>query len=359
MKRPWPRPTRKCPRRPMTPRRARRTTTLTAEEAAQASRQSLEPNPKNPAPSKNPPVDDPAVLAVLESHPQTPAELLRAINILVDLEQALAGEAFRRRVGPGETRCRRQGGAGPAIQFRDAAQTGQQQRTRPGAGAVCRRLAQIGRRVIVATQSGLPHGPNNCTTPTNRCERKPRWHWSGPAKPPWLRWSRFWPIRTAPADRKSAQDILVQLDDLAVAPLLGVLGCPDAALKTRVIEVLGQLRAHQAVAQLLFPLLSPASTPELRAAAAQALRANCRSCARSARKQCGCWNTRRSVPWSNRGKRMTCGRRRSRSGIGTPSARRACRSSTTRPARRWPLPLAWLATCIDSIRSMRPIGGCI
>ncbi len=73
------------------------------------------------------------------------------------------------------------------------------------------------------------------------------------------------------AEHRVAREILVQLDDLAIAPLLGVLESPDAALKVHVIDVLGRLRASQAVAPLLGPLVSPASTPELRATAAAAL----------------------------------------------------------------------------------------
>jgi HEAT repeat protein len=72
------------------------------------------------------------------------------------------------------------------------------------------------------------------------------------------------------ARHAAARQMLVYLGEVAVEPLLGVLESPDPALKSQVIDVLGQLRAPQAIPQLLGPLVSPASTQELRAAARRA-----------------------------------------------------------------------------------------
>ncbi len=68
-----------------------------------------------------------------------------------------------------------------------------------------------------------------------------------------------------------AKRILVRLGSGAVPPLVAVLESSDAALKTQVVEVLGAMQAKDAVASLLIPLVSPDSTPQLRAMTAAAI----------------------------------------------------------------------------------------
>ena len=76
----------------------------------------------------------------------------------------------------------------------------------------------------------------------------------------------------ARADEHAAiQGALVALGGEAVEPLIGALDAPPAALRARVIEVLGQLNHPRAVMYLIRPYADPASSDEEREAAGQAL----------------------------------------------------------------------------------------
>ena len=89
--------------------------------------------------------DDPAVLAVLESHPETPAELLRAIDILVDLEQARLAKPFVDELAKRKLDLAAK--AALAHQFNSAMllKLAHDAELGPVLGAVCRRSVQSGR----------------------------------------------------------------------------------------------------------------------------------------------------------------------------------------------------------------------
>ncbi len=229
------------------------------------------PKAKKPdADTEKKPLDDPAVLAVLESHPKTPSELLRAIDILVDLDRASLAKPFVDTLV--QTKLNQAAKAALAHQFNSA---------------TLLKLAHD-------SELGPVLGPfvDDVLTSAEAYRRDPRrlvaWakqlHDSNESvrAQAALALLRAREAAVAPlveiladpkrvAERRAAKEVLVQLDAEAVAPLLGVLEGTDESLKTQVIEVLGRLQAHQAVAQLLFPLLSPATTPELKVAASKAL----------------------------------------------------------------------------------------
>ncbi len=214
--------------------------------------------------------DDPAVQAVLESHPETPAQLLRAIDILVDLDHAdlakpLVDELGQRKLSVTDkaalanqfnsatlmklARDAKLGAVlGPLVDdlFKSAAAF---RRDPKRLAAWARQLSDADETVRARATVALLQAREAAVAPLIAIMADPQ----------------------RAAVHRSAREILVQLDDLAVAPLLGVLESPDATLKTQVIEVLGRLRAAPAVEQLLGTLLCGSSTPRLRAAAEAAL----------------------------------------------------------------------------------------
>ncbi|MEX0677797.1 MAG: hypothetical protein WD063_12020 [Pirellulales bacterium] len=224
------------------------------------------------AQSKPEPVpDDPAVRTVLESHPATPFELLRAIRILADLGHPKLAKPFIDELGKQKLDLAAKAALvnrfdsamlirlarnpdlaeslGPFIDdlFRSAeAYRRDPQRLALWAGQLSDPDESVRARAVVA----LLQAREAAVAPLVAILADP----------------------ARAAEHERARRILVQLDDLAIEPLVGVLESPDAALKTQVIEVLGALEAHQAAAELLVPLVSPSSTPQLRAAAAGALK---------------------------------------------------------------------------------------
>ena len=220
--------------------------------------------------AEKPVAEDPAVMAVMESHPKTPTELLRAINILVDLDKASLAKPFVDTLATEKLNTAAK--AALAQQFHSATllKLASNAELGPVLGPFVDELLKSTEayrrdpKRLVAWAQQL-HDPNESV----RAQAA-------------LALIRAREAAVAPlveiladpkrvAERKAVREVLIALDDSAVTPLLGVLECPDAALKSQVIEVLGQLRAQQAVAPLLFPLLSPASTPELKAAVRQFL----------------------------------------------------------------------------------------
>jgi CheY-like chemotaxis protein len=245
--------------------------------AADAAEEPAKPAAKPRATSKGPATDataavpdDPAVRAVLESHPQSPAELLRAIDILADLGHPDLAKAFVEQL------------IGQKLDAADKAALADRFRSAT--------LIKLARNVeldpalgpfiddLLKSAEAFRRDPKRLAAWTQQLANRDETTRAQAA----LALMRGREAAVAPlvnvlanpkraGQHAMAREVLVRLDDLAIAPLLGVLESPDAALKVEVIDVLGRLRAGQAVAQLLAPLISPASTPQLRAAAATAL----------------------------------------------------------------------------------------
>ena len=74
------------------------------------------------------------------------------------------------------------------------------------------------------------------------------------------------------AEHAAVRNALVALEFASVDPLIGALETDDVALKTQVIEVLGRLRQSRAVPYLLAPLADDKADPGVRQAAANAVR---------------------------------------------------------------------------------------
>jgi hypothetical protein len=245
-----------------------------AAEDAVEEKPASRPKPKKPSEeaAEEAPAEpsDPAVLAVMESHPSTPAELLRAIEILIDLDEAALAKGFVDELG--QVKLDQTGKAALAAQFNSAtllklAHNSQLQAVLApfiddllhAADAYRRdpqRLVEWARQLGDRNESVRAHASLALLR---------------------SREAAVAPLVAILADPKragesaSAKRILVHLGDLAVEPLLGVLEGPDAALKTQVVEILGTIRSSQAVAPLEAAWLAPQNPPQLRSAAAKAL----------------------------------------------------------------------------------------
>ncbi len=251
--------------------------TLPVDDDAADEKPKPAPKPKSPAKAGKSEAaaapaapQDPAVLAILESHPETSAELLRAIQILVDLDQASLAKPFVDELATRKLdlaakaalanqfnsaillKLAHDAELGPVLApFIDEVFTSAEayRRDAKRLAGWARQLGDQDETVRAQAALALVRAREAAVAPLVEILSDPR----------------------RAAERAAATEILVQLDELAIAPLLGVLESPDAALKARAVEVLGTLRAQQAVAPLLGPLLSPEGSHELRAAAAAAL----------------------------------------------------------------------------------------
>ncbi len=214
--------------------------------------------------------DDPAVLAVLESNPRTPFELLRAIRILSDLGQPQLAQPFAQQLAgqqldqtqkavlfkqfPSATLMRLARNpelaksVGPFID--DLFQSAAAFRRDPA------RLAEWAQQLSDSNESVRAQAAYDLLRAREAAVAPLVAILADPARA---------------AQHRTAKRMLLHLGDVAVAPLLGVLESPDAALKTQVVEVLGSLAAGDAVPWLLGPLVAPETPLPLRTMTAAAL----------------------------------------------------------------------------------------
>jgi len=214
---------------------------------------------------------EPAVQAVLESNPQTPFELLRAIDILADLDQAalakpLVDELATRQLEPEDKAALvKQLGSARLLKLARHAELGVA--LAPVIDDWLRVADEVRR-----DPARLADVASQLTDPSERVRSQAAYELIRAGN------AAVAPLVAVLADPKraeqhgAAKELLVHLGDLAVAPLLGVLESPNAALKVQVIEVLGRLGDPVAVPQLLGALVSASGSPALHTAAEQALR---------------------------------------------------------------------------------------
>lgn len=213
---------------------------------------------------------NPAVLTILESNPTTPYEQLRAIKILVDLDHA----KYARPLVDALVKQPLDLAAKAALAARFNTATLMHLATNPDLRTT---LGPFVDELFKASQAyrrdpkRLAEWARQLSNPDETIRAR--------AARALLetREAAVAPLVNILADKKQAKQhavaraMLVRLGDSAVAPLLGVLESPDAALRLQAVEVLGRLHAVSAVPYLLAPLISTTETPEMHAAAARAL----------------------------------------------------------------------------------------
>ena len=207
------------------------------------------------------------------------------------LDQAELAKPFVDELAAAKARSGRQGRAGRA-QFHSATliKLAHDPRLGSRAGPVRRRPAQVGRSISPRSAAAGRLGQAAERPRTQRSGPSRLGAGAGPRSGRGAAGGDSGRPKRRPNDHGLAKDVLVELGEYAVAPLLGVLESPDAALKTQVVEVLGRLRAAEAAAPLLahrdLAGQHSASCGHGRLGARAASAAKCPA----GPKQCGCWN---------------------------------------------------------------------
>jgi hypothetical protein len=214
---------------------------------------------------------DPAVEAVLESKPSTPAEFYRGAKILADLGRADLAKGFLQKILDAKL-------DDPQLKelvdrFGSAAFTGMalNKNLAPQAGALAdvalaavSRLAEEPKR-LAALVAGLLDPSSDARARAMIGLQQGRA-------------AAVAPILAVLADPKQAtarpvmREALVELGADAVGPLLGALESPDATLVAQVIQVLGAMGARKLAVELLAPFDAADSSAEVRQAAQAAIR---------------------------------------------------------------------------------------
>jgi CheY-like chemotaxis protein len=228
---------------------------------------------KRPAPPSKPiaPRNELVVRALLQTDPRTPAELVRAIKILVDLDEAGAAQPLLQKLIDQKLddaalaalvdefgsavflRIARAEALQPiAPQFTAAALAAAARHARDAKriAAEIQRLesADVDERdaAVAALRSGRDAAVGALLSVLDDPARQ--------------------------AEHAHVETALVQMGSESLAPLGGALAGADATLKAKVCRILGQLGNTAAIDDLLAPALSASSPPEVRAAAAESLR---------------------------------------------------------------------------------------
>ncbi len=228
--------------------------------------------PVDPAGVQDPlgPPPDPAVLAIQEWAPKTPRDLLRAIAILIDLDAADAAKPYADELGQQQldqtAKADLVAQTNPADLMRLA--------RHPVVGPV---LAPLVDDWLKAAEAHRQDAARLTEAAGQLADPNAAVHEPAAVTLLQARESAVAPLVAVLADpnraaeHAAAKQLLRYLDGYAVEPLLGVLESPDTALKTHVVELLGQVGGQESVGALLAALVAPSSPPELSSAAAGAL----------------------------------------------------------------------------------------
>ena len=226
--------------------------------------------PAKPAPKLDLRFEPPAIRSVLEGNPTTPKELIRAVETLVDLRRPELAKPFLKQLldtkPDAKTLIALAGEFGSAsfLKFAhnpDLAPEG----------------AQLADAVLSAAEAARtePAMLVKLVTQLSAADRNTRedaivglFKAQQAAVVPLVR-ALMDPARAR--EQQAVRSMLVRLGGYAVPPLVAMLESRDPTAKLRAAEVLGRLRAKEAVPGLLVPAVSSTSSPELKAAARAAL----------------------------------------------------------------------------------------
>ncbi|MHB1033931.1 MAG: HEAT repeat domain-containing protein [Pirellulales bacterium] len=243
-----------------------------APAAAKANPPDAKAAAKEPPAAKAPEIDDPVVNALLETKPTTPRELVRAAKILADLDQPALAKTFLKQVldakPDDKALAALSGEFGTAVFTQLALRADLNPEAKQLFDTVLSgadRYARDPKEIQAAIKQLTAASEDARYAAVLRLRQ--------------ARVAAVAPMVAALADpargaeHAAIRAALVELGPEMVAPLLGVLESPDAALKAQAIEVLGALEATEAISYLLAPLASPTGAPAVREAAARALAA--------------------------------------------------------------------------------------
>lgn len=217
-----------------------------------------------------PPVSDPAVLAIQETNPTTPTELVRATNILVGLRHAEVARQYVIKLleaNLAESELAALGAEfGSAAFLRMALEEGLQPEGQQFAAAVRTALANY-----AADPARIAGEIARLQDPSVDVRRRAilELRGGGTASVRALIAALADPARAA--EHEAIRQGLVGQGEAALGPALAMLTAPEEALQIQAIDVLGRLQMPEAMPFLLAPAVSPERAAEIRKTAEAAL----------------------------------------------------------------------------------------
>ncbi len=215
--------------------------------------------------------ENPAVVALEESNRTTPAELIDAVEILMNLDRPELAKKYIKKLLAADLSEQQLAGVhkavGPGVFLRIL----QDKRLHPEGETLADAVLDAAHRMARDPQR-LVSLIGQLGNPSAEARRVVigKLQAAGTAAVPALIEALTDPQRANL--HSGVREALVRIGSVAVEPLLGVLGSPDEALRIETIEALGQLRARRATAYLIRPYLSTKESEPLRRAAGKALR---------------------------------------------------------------------------------------
>ncbi len=238
--------------------------------APRARPKAAEAEPKGPAPKLDLRLEEPAVRSVLGANPTTPKEIVRAIDVLIDLGRPELARPLLAQLleakPDAKTLVTLAHDFGSATFIKLA-----------GNPSLAPQGGQLADAVLSAAQDARndPALLSKLVADLSADDEL-----RAPGRDPRLEKSARGRRRTLgaaltapgqPRRQQALRDMLVRLGADAVGPLTAMLDAPDPAAKTQAAMVLGRLKAKAALPALLALALTPSSSADLKAAADRAL----------------------------------------------------------------------------------------
>lgn len=213
---------------------------------------------------------NPVVLAIRESNPKTPDELMFAVQTLIDIGRTDEAKTYLKKLLEStpsqDALVTLHEKYGPASFL----QLSRDHRLQPEGG-------QVGRAVLDATFQFSRDPARLRTLVQQLCDASAMVRGAALHRLRSLAGAAVPPLLEALADAKRSADhprlraALVALGQPVVPPLLGAVDCPDIPLRLHVITALGELRTPRAVPLLVGPSLARELPDQVRQAAQQAV----------------------------------------------------------------------------------------
>jgi hypothetical protein len=215
-------------------------------------------------------LEQPAIRSVLEANPTTPSELLRAVDVLVELGRPELARPLMKRLVESKPDAKalaalaaefssamfvklaqNEALAPEAAQFSDAVlSAAHAAQTNPA--LLAKLVTQLGDRNAIVRRDailGLGSAHEAAVGPLLAALAKPERR----------------------GEHATVRDMLARLGTEALGPMLALLESNESALKIEAVQVVGEMRAESAVPLLLAPALAAGERTDLKAAAARSL----------------------------------------------------------------------------------------
>jgi CheY-like chemotaxis protein/HEAT repeat protein len=219
---------------------------------------------------ERPPITDPAVLAILESEPKTPVEQFRAVKLLAGLGEPKLAQPILKKLLEAKLDDATLAALAESFGTAEFLQFSKIKELDPEADQFA--------TAVLAAASKVARDPARLEAfiaqladpdQEKRAEAVIGLRRAGSAA--------IWPMFTAlldanrAAERPALQAMIVRMKEDAIEPLISILNSPDMPQRSLAIQLLGQLRAEQALPFLIAATVDPDATSEVKQAAEAAI----------------------------------------------------------------------------------------